>query len=76
LSFEVLCTLGFYGNEGKEQGLWLCGHVSFVLAVIVANIVVLMNSNIHNLYSFGFFAFGLIAMAVAYAFESNFIMFA
>ena len=43
--------------------------------MIVANIVVLMKSNIHNQYSLGIFALMFAAFFLAFAFESNFPMF-
>jgi len=70
-----MCTLGFENSYGQEQGMWLCGHVSFGLAVLIANIIVLMKSNIHNKYSLGIFGLMFAAFFVAFAFESNFLMF-
>jgi len=40
--FEALRSMELNDGEGRDYGFWLCGHVSFTLAVLIANIIILM----------------------------------
>jgi hypothetical protein len=55
--------------------MWLCGHVAFGLAVMVANVVIFMKSYIHHYITL--FCIGLMMLAyfVIFALESQFKMF-
>jgi magnesium-transporting ATPase (P-type) len=50
--YEAMNSVEFNDGEGRDYGFWLCGHISFTLAVIIANIIILMKSNMHNRWTF------------------------
>ena len=75
ISIQVLCELGMTSPDGKEEGIWLCGHLAFGLSVIVANIVILMKYNIHHIGSLSIIGLMVMMYFATFAFESQFLLF-
>ena len=73
--YEAMNSVDFNDGEGRDYGFWLCGHISFTLAVIIANIIILMKSNMHNRWTFLVQFLMYAAFILAFAVESQLIMF-
>ena len=71
----LICTLGFTGPGGQDEGLWLCGHVAFGCSVVIANIVIFMKHYSHHWFSLFCIGLMLLAYFVIFALESEFRMF-
>lgn len=72
---QVLNAPGFTSPDGHDNGMWMCGNVSFGLSVMMANVVIFMKFYVYHWLSLLTVALMFLAYFVAFAFESNFFFF-